>query len=154
MYSTPPEAEPSSKSASREAERALMSGPVSLPAKANILVVDDEESIRAFVVDALAEAGHRVAQASDGEAALALLAANSFDVVLTDLKMPRIDGSALLRQIRQDYPETEVILLTAHGSVAGAVDAMRHGAFDYLQKPVSSPTELRITVGRDGVSSR
>ena len=99
MYSTPPEAEPSSKSASREAERALMSGPVSLPAKANILVVDDEESIRAFVVDALAEAGHRVAQASDGEAALALLAANSFDVVLTDLKMPRIDGSALLRQI-------------------------------------------------------
>jgi two-component system response regulator FlrC len=125
-----------------------MSDLVSAAAKANVLVVDDEESIRAFLTDALAEAGHRVAQAADGEAALALLAASSFDVVLTDLKMPRVDGAALLRQIRQDYPETEVIVLTAHGSIASAVDAMRNGAFDYLQKPVSSPAELRITVGR------
>ena len=77
-----------------------------------------------------------------------MLAANSFDVVLTNLKMPADRRVGALRRIRQDYPETEVILLTAHGSVAGAVDAMRHGAFDYLQKPVSSPTELRITVGR------
>jgi two-component system, NtrC family, response regulator AtoC len=68
--------------------------------------------------------------------------------VLTDLKMPRVDGAALLRQIRHDYPETEVIVLTAHGSVESAVAAMRNGAFDYLQKPVSSPAELRITVGR------
>ena len=125
-----------------------MSDLVSAAAKANVLVVDDEESIRAFLTDALAEAGHRVAQAADGEAALALLAASSFDVVLTDLKMPRVDGAALLRQIRQDYPETEVIVLTAHGSIASAVDAMRNGAFDYLQKPVSSPAELRLTVGR------
>ena len=125
-----------------------MSDLVSAAAKANVLVVDDEESIRAFLTDALAEAGHRVAQAADGEAALALLAASSFDVVLTDLKMPHVDGAALLRQIRQDYPETEVIVLTAHGSIASAVDAMRHGAFDYLQKPVSSPAELRLTVGR------
>jgi two-component system response regulator AtoC len=125
-----------------------MSGPAPLSAKANILVVDDEESIRAFLADALAEAGHKVTQAPDGEAAVALLAANSFDVVLTDLKMPRLDGAALLRQIRNEYPDTEVIVLTAHGSVASAVDAMRNGAFDYLQKPVSSPSELRITVGR------
>jgi two-component system response regulator FlrC len=62
--------------------------------------------------------------------------------------MPRIDGAALLRQVRQDYPETEVIVLTAHGSIASAVDAMRNGAFDYLQKPVSSPAELRFLVGR------
>jgi len=125
-----------------------MSVPISSSAKANVLVVDDEESLRAFLAEALAEAGHRVVQAPDGEAALALLAASSFEVVLTDLKMPRVDGAALLRQIRQDYPDTEVILLTAHGSIASAVDAMRRGAFDYLQKPVSSPAELRLVVAR------
>ena len=134
-----------------------MSGPVSTAAKANVLVVDDEDGIRAFLTDALTEAGHRVAQAPDGEAALTLLAASSFDVVLTDLKMPRVDGSALLRQIRQDYPETEVIVLTAHGSIASAVDAMRNGAFDYLQKPVSSPDRAaphRRTRGRTPPAAR
>ena len=125
-----------------------MSAPVSSSVKANILVVEDEESLRAFLGDALAEAGHKVVQAQDGEAALALLAAHSFEVVLSDLKMPRMDGATLLRQIRQAYPETEVIVLTAHGSIASAVDAMRNGAFDYLQKPVSSPGELRLLVGR------
>jgi two-component system, NtrC family, response regulator AtoC len=125
-----------------------MSAPTSRLAKANILVVDDEEGVRSFIADALAEDGHRVTQAADGEAALALLAASSFEVVLSDLKMPRLDGETLLKQIRRDYPETEVIVLTAHGSVSSAVDAMRRGAFDYLQKPVSSPAELRITVER------
>ncbi|HEY4188737.1 MAG TPA: sigma-54 dependent transcriptional regulator [Polyangia bacterium] len=117
-------------------------------AKARLLVVDDEEGVRTFLADALVEAGNSVAQAADGEAALALLAKMSFHVVLTDLRMPTVDGMALLHTIRRDYPDTEVIVLTAHGSIENAVEAMKQGAFDYLEKPISSPTALRLTVGR------
>jgi two-component system, NtrC family, response regulator AtoC len=116
--------------------------------RASVLVVDDEEGVRTFVADALSDAGHAVTQADDGEAARALLAERSFHLVLTDLSMPRLGGMGLLREIRHDHPEIEVIVLTAHGSISSAVEAMREGAFDYLQKPVSSPAALRIVVAR------
>ena len=116
--------------------------------KSRLLVVDDEEGVRTFVADALTEAGHAVEQAGDGEAALAALARSAFHVVLTDLRMPLVDGMALLQAIRRDHPDTEVIVLTAHGSIDSAVEAMKHGAFDYLQKPISSPAALRLTVAR------
>ena len=116
--------------------------------KSRLLVVDDEEGVRTFVADALTEAGHAVEQAGDGEAALASLARSAFHVVLTDLRMPLVDGMALLQAIRRDHPDTEVIVLTAHGSIDSAVEAMKHGAFDYLQKPISSPAALRLTVAR------
>ncbi|HET6281219.1 MAG TPA: response regulator, partial [Polyangia bacterium] len=121
---------------------------VTATVRANLLVVDDEEGVRTFVADALTDAGHTVTQACDGEAALALLGKTSFHLVLTDLRMPGLDGLALLHEIRRDHPETEVIVLTAHPSVASAVEAMKDGAFDYLQKPISSPVELRMIVSR------
>jgi two-component system response regulator AtoC len=115
---------------------------------ARLLVVDDEEGVRTFLADALSDAGYTAAQAADGEAALALLGTTSFHVVLTDLRMPGVDGMALLQTIRRESPDTEVIVLTAHGSIENAVEAMKHGAFDYLQKPISSPAALRLTVAR------
>ncbi len=115
---------------------------------ARILVVDDEEDIRSFLADALGAEGHDVAEAPDGEAAWSRLGAEGFHLVLTDLRMPRLDGIELLRRLRQTQPEVEVIVLTAHGSVDSAVEAMKLGAFEYLQKPISGPAELRLVVSR------
>ena len=113
-----------------------------------ILVVDDEEGIRSFLADALESEGHAIVQAADGDAALRQLEAHSFHVMITDLRMPGIDGMTLVRKARTDRPEMEVIVLTAHGSVEGAVEAMKLGAFDYLRKPISGPAELRLLVAR------
>ncbi|MDO9019665.1 MAG: sigma-54 dependent transcriptional regulator [Deltaproteobacteria bacterium] len=115
---------------------------------ARILVVDDEEDLRAFCEAALAGAGHDVATAADGVEALDALARRRFDLVLTDLRMPRLDGEALLRQVRAAWPDVAVIVLTAHGSVAKAVEAMRLGVSDFLEKPVESPGALRAAVTR------
>ena len=115
---------------------------------ARILAVDDEEGIRAFLAESLESEGHEVVQAADGLEASSLLERRSFHVLITDLRMPRMDGMALLRRARADHPEMEIIVLTAHGSVEGAVEAMKVGAFDYLQKPLSGPAELRLLVQR------
>jgi len=113
-----------------------------------ILIVDDEEGIRSFIGEVLEDEGHEVTLAAHGERALELLAKASFHLMLTDLKMPRVDGMTLLRRARAEHPEMEVIVLTAHGTVEGAVEAMKLGAYDYLQKPLESPTELRLLVER------
>src|SRR5688572_31892474 len=85
--------------------------------------------------------------ASDGAEAVGRLLTRGFDLLITDLKMPgAIGGLALLRKARS--PRNGVIVLTAHGTVETAVEAMKLGAFDYLQKPVASPGELRLLVGR------
>jgi two-component system response regulator FlrC len=118
------------------------------PLRASVLVVDDDEGVRTFLADALTAAGHAVAQAADGQAALAFLTRQAFQVVLTDLRMPGMDGLALLQAIRSDHPDTEVIVLTAHGSIENAVEAMKQGAFDYLQKPIGGPAQLRLMVER------
>ncbi|MEC7518588.1 MAG: sigma-54 dependent transcriptional regulator [Myxococcota bacterium] len=115
---------------------------------ARVLVADDEEGIRSFLAEALELDDHEVEQAADGAEALAALRERSFDVLLTDLKMPRLDGLALLGHVRAEQPETEVIVLTAHGTVAHAVEAMRKGAYDFLEKPIGSPAELRLLVAR------
>jgi two-component system response regulator AtoC len=113
-----------------------------------ILVVDDEAGVRAFLAGALESDGHQVTQAEDGEAALACLRQQAFHVLVTDLRMPKLDGMALLRHARAERPETEVIVLTAHGAVDSAVEAMKLGACEYLQKPLASPAELRLLVQR------
>ncbi|MDX1383515.1 MAG: sigma-54 dependent transcriptional regulator [Thermoanaerobaculia bacterium] len=113
-----------------------------------VLVVDDEEGVRSFLAEALASAGHEVATAADGAEAASRLERESYQLVVTDLRMPGLDGIALLRKVRAELPETEVVVLTAHGSVDGAVEAMRLGAFDYLQKPLSGPDEVRILASR------
>jgi two-component system response regulator FlrC len=115
---------------------------------ARVLVVDDEPGIREFLAEALEDDGHEVAEADSGEAAWRRLERESFDVMLTDLKMPGMDGMALLRRVRERLPEVEAIVITAHGNIDNAVEAMRLGAFDYLQKPIGSLTELRLLVRR------
>jgi two-component system response regulator AtoC len=113
-----------------------------------VLVVDDEEGIRTFIGEVLEGEGLRVTLAADGESAARMLDRESFHLMLTDLKMPGLDGMSLLRKARAESPETEVVVLTAHGTVAGAVEAMKLGAFDYLDKPLSGPDELRLVAGR------
>lgn len=113
-----------------------------------ILVVDDEEGIRTFIGEVLEGEGRKVTLAGDGDAAARLLDRESFHLMITDLKMPGMDGMSLLRKARQESPETEVVVLTAHGTLSGAVEAMKLGAFDYLGKPLSGPDELRLVAGR------
>jgi two-component system response regulator AtoC len=115
---------------------------------ARVLVVDDEEGIREFVAEALEDDGHVAVRARDGAEAAARLRAQAFDLMITDLRMPEMDGMALVRAARAEQPEMEVIVLTAHGSVETAVEAMKLGAFDYLRKPIASPGELRLLVSR------
>jgi two-component system response regulator FlrC len=115
---------------------------------ARVLVVDDEEGLRDFIAEVVEEDGHDVTVAADGGEAATILAGNGFDLLITDLRMPRLDGMSLLRRARAEQPEMEVIVLTAHGTVETAVDAMKLGAFDYLEKPIGSPDQLRILVAR------
>jgi DNA-binding NtrC family response regulator len=101
----------------------------------NILVVDDEKPQRDILNDILTEAGYDVTSAASGEAALKFVKEHSFDLVLTDLKMSGMDGIELLKHLMAFDSSILVIVLTAHASVDTAIDALRRGAFDYLQKP-------------------
>jgi DNA-binding NtrC family response regulator len=113
-----------------------------------VLVVEDDALMRSFLVDVLAAEGHRVESAPDGTSALARLRQEAWDLVITDLKMPGLDGLSLLREGRGVRPEARWIVITAHGSVESAVGAMKAGATDYLLKPFKSPDELRLVVRR------
>ena len=115
---------------------------------ARILVADDEPGLREFITDALELDEHTVVAAPDGKVAANLLDERGFDLVITDLRMPGLDGMAILRKVRAEQPEVEVIVMTAHGTVDNAVEAMKLGAFEYLQKPLSGPDELRLLVQR------
>ena len=116
---------------------------------ATVLIVDDERSIRSFLTIALGDDGHDTVEAVDALSAIALMRERTFDVLITDLRMPgALGGVDLLRIAKSEQPELEVIVLTAYGTVDGAVEAMKLGAFDYLQKPLSSPAELRLLVSR------
>lgn len=113
---------------------------------ARILVVDDEEIARRNLSHVLSREGYDVDCAQDGAAALALLAENEYQLVLTDLRMPGIDGLELLRQTKQNWPGTEVVMITAHANAASAVEAMAGGAFYYVEKPFRLP-DVRKIVG-------
>ncbi len=115
--------------------------------KPRILIVDDEERMASVVAMALGRAGYEGVTCNSGAAALAVLAERGADVVVTDWKMPQMDGIELLRQLHTQQPGLPVILLTAHGSVPSAVAAMREGAFDYVTKPFDND-ELRAVVAR------
>ena len=116
---------------------------------ATILVVDDESGIRDFISDALTDVGHDVSEACDAREAMRRLEDQPFDLVVLDLNMPGDAGGLdVLRRARAEWPEMQAIVLTAHGTVETAVEAMRLGAFDFLQKPVASPGELRRLVAR------
>jgi len=118
-----------------------------VPTAPSILVVEDEPEVRAFVVNCLSDAGHAVVEA--GSLAEARAANRRAPVALTllDLHLPDGDGIELLRQLRETDPTAKVVMLTGHGSVATAVEALRLGALDYLQKPVD-PEVIELTVRR------
>jgi two-component system NtrC family response regulator len=112
-----------------------------------ILVVDDDASLRRVLKMQLEEAGYQVALAATGEEALGALNQRRPDLVITDLRMPGTGGMDLLRHIREQHPDTTVIIITAFGTVETAVEAMKAGAYDYVTKPIDY-TALALVVHR------
>jgi len=116
---------------------------------AKVLLVDDEEGLRMIMSRQLRRAGHEVSLAEDGLAAVDLLSSGSFDVVVSDMKMPRLDGMGLLQHARQVAPDMEFIILTGHGNLDNAIEAFKTGnVFDYLVKPLDNIHELDGVVAR------
>ena len=113
----------------------------------NILVVDDKDSMRNMLTETLLEEGHRVDSASTGKKAVDLVRNKSYDLVLTDLKMPDIDGLQVLSEVKEIDSETAVILMTAFGTIEDAVAAMKLGAFDFVTKPFDTE-HLCVLVSR------
>ena len=103
-----------------------------------ILIVDDEADIALILKLQLEDAGYRTARARDGLEALEVLARERYDLVLLDIRMPRLDGIEVLERIRREWPDLVVVMMTAHGSEDIAVEAMKKGAVDYISKPFSS----------------
>src|SRR5712691_7976852 len=110
-----------------------------------VLVVDDERSMREVLAIALRQAGYDVTLADGGVAALERLRDETFDLVVTDLRMRETDGMAVLRTVRERAPETVVLVVTAYASTETAVEAMKLGAYDYLTKPFKLD-EIRVTI--------
>ncbi|MBW2463946.1 MAG: sigma-54-dependent Fis family transcriptional regulator, partial [Deltaproteobacteria bacterium] len=114
---------------------------------AKILVVDDQRNMRTTLAMMLRGEGYEVEEAEDGDAAIDKVGAASYDLVLTDLKMGGRDGMDVLRHVKETSVLAEVIVMTAYGTIENAVEAMRMGAYDYIQKPFSEE-ELLVKVGR------
>jgi DNA-binding NtrC family response regulator len=112
-----------------------------------VLVVDDDESLRELLEQALCEAGHRVTTAVDGAVGASLVDTTAFDVVVTDVQMPNLDGLSLFRRVRQVSPDTDVIIMTSHGEISQVVDAMKQGAYDYIPKPFQAD-DLLVRLNR------
>ncbi len=115
--------------------------------KGSILLVDDDRDVREVLRDTLSFAGFTVDAAEDGVKAMKKIRGTAFDLVLTDLMMPRMDGVELLKQIKQSQPEINVIIMTGYGSIETAVEAMKHGAEDFVTKPANSG-ELLVRISR------
>lgn len=115
--------------------------------KKSILVVDDEKNIRLTLSQALESFEIPVQTAVNGEEALQKLGEDAFRLVFLDLKMPGMGGMAVLRRIRDNWPKIRVIIITAHGTIESAVEAMKLGAVDFIQKPFS-PGEIRELMTR------
>ena len=113
--------------------------------KAKILVVDDEEIVLKSCRKILEKGGHQVSTAISGQQAFELLEKEPFDIVITDMKMPGIDGIEVLKRVRAKYPDIVVIMITGYSTVQSAVQAMKLGAFDYIPKPFT-PDEVLIVV--------
>lgn len=114
---------------------------------AKILVVDDQRNMRTTLAIMLRGAGYEVDEAVDGSKGVELGGTGDYDVVLTDLRMGTVDGLEVLRVVKNKMPMTEVVVMTAYGTIESAVEAMRLGAFDYIQKPFTEQ-ELLLKVSR------
>ena len=114
---------------------------------ARILIVDDQAHMRATLSAMLTDAGHEIDEAGDGDTACAMVVEQVYDLVLTDLRMGDTDGLDVLKRAKETSPLTEVVMMTAYGTIESAVEAMRVGAHDYVQKPFSEE-ELLVKVQR------
>ena len=116
--------------------------------RGRILIVDDDDSVRKFIVQTLTEEGHSVAAAENGKRAIAMFDGDPFDLVVTDLMMPGISGMDVLQAVKRRHPSTEVIVVTGHASLESAVEALRNGAYDLITKPLDDIELLHRGVGR------
>ncbi|RMF43635.1 MAG: sigma-54-dependent Fis family transcriptional regulator, partial [Deltaproteobacteria bacterium] len=110
-----------------------------------ILIVDDEESLREFLGIMLTREGYEVETAADGGQGVEKLRQSGFDLVITDIQMPRVDGFGVLNHVLEHSPDTVVIMITAFSSTEQAVEAMKLGAYDYITKPFKND-EIRLIV--------
>src|SRR3989337_3302183 len=112
-----------------------------------ILVIDDEDSIRQSLSDVLKDEGFKVMLASNGKESLEMLDSNLPDLVILDIWMPMMDGTEVLKAIKAKYPALKVIMISGHGNIEAAVKAIKLGAYDYIEKPLSLEGVL-LTVKR------
>lgn len=115
--------------------------------KNSILVVDDEDALRTVLSSELESEGYVVATAADGDEAISVLQGKSFDLVLLDIKMPRVDGFEVLRFIKERYPATKVIMLTGFADLKNAIESKKLGAEDFVSKPYDL-VDLLTTIER------
>ena len=113
----------------------------------HILVVDDEPLVRSSLGELLTISGYSVSTAANGKEALELLKNYNADIVITDMKMPVMDGIQLLKRIKAGHPGTPVIMISGYGSIESAVEAMKEGAYDYVTKPIVD-NEIKIVIER------
>ena len=113
--------------------------------KSHILVIDDEKNYLLVLQTLLEDEGYTVTAISDPETALAFLAESEVDVVVTDMKMPKVSGREVLQHVKKSWPYIPVLIMTAFGSIESAVEAMKYGAFDYITKPFSND-ELLLSI--------
>ena len=118
-----------------------------LPERKQVLIVDDEPNLRKILSAQLLRDGYDVMTAEDGERGLALLKEHHIDLVITDLKMPKVDGMTLLKRALEEEPDLPIVLITAHGTIDTAVEALKSGAFDFVTKPFDKD-EVRQIVGK------
>ena len=116
-------------------------------AQDRVLIVEDEKLIRWSIKSRLEENGYVVSEVDSGKKAFELLEEEDFDLMLLDFRLPDTTGLEILRRVRQEAPETSVVMMTAYGTVESAVEAMKLGAFDYLTKPVNLD-ELTVIVNK------
>jgi len=119
-----------------------------------LLIVDDDNALRANLVRRYRHLEMEVADFESGEALLARWPAGRWDVALLDLRLPGMDGVALLEKVKERQPDLEAILFTAEGSIDSAVEAMRRGAYDYVTKPVPHLPELDIRIQKAAEKAR
>jgi DNA-binding NtrC family response regulator len=116
----------------------------------DIVIVDDEEDFVEMLAKRLENEGHNVRTALSGERGLELLDETECDVVILDIRMPGMDGITALKAIKRDHPAVEVIMLTGHGTIDTAVEGLKSGAFDYVQKPANFDDMLaKLNAARD-----
>jgi len=113
----------------------------------NILVVDDEEALRTVLSGELAGEGYKVETASDGDEAIDIVKKNKFDLILLDIKMPRVDGFEVLKFVKQNYPHIKIIMLTGFADLKNAIESKKLGAEDFISKPYDL-VDLLTTIER------